>query len=147
MDKAAILKLMDDAEAVYLATIATKGPRIRALVNLRRRDQYPGPAKVACTDDGTVYLATSLASDKVQEIKANPAVAVYYCTPHNFHGVMLSGRAEILDEPSLKKALWSEDWRLYWPDGDTNPDYIVLRIKPEEIRGWQGSVPFTLEVP
>lgn len=147
MDKSAILNLMDEAEAVYLATVAEKGPRIRALVNLRRSDHYPGPAKFACTGGFTVYLATSLASDKVQEIRANPSVAVYYCTPRNFHGVMLSGVAELLDDAELKKALWSEDWRIYWPDGDTNPDYIVLRIKPDEIRGWQGSMPFTLEVP
>lgn len=144
MDRREILTLMDAAEAVYLATIAAKGPRIRALVNLRRADLYPSPAKTARSDDGTVYLATSAASDKVAEMGANPAVAVYYCLPHRFHGVMIAGQAEILTDPALKDALWSEDWRVYWPDGACNPDYVVIRIRPEEIRGWQGTTPFML---
>lgn len=138
---------MDEAEAVYLATIAGPGPRIRALVNLRRRDLYPGPSRIARTSNGTVYLATSAASDKIAEIRANPAVAVYYCIPHQFDGVMLSGQAEILTGDDLKQVLWSEYWRIYWPDGYSNPDYVVVRIKPDEIRGWRGSTPFTHEVP
>jgi len=147
MKKAEILALMDDAEAVYLATIAGKGPRIRALVNLRRRDLYPGPSEIARTQDGTVYLTTSRDSDKIREIRANPAVAVYYCIPGSFHGVMVGGTAQTSSDPALKQALWSEDWRLYWPQGYSDPDYVVVRIVPEEIRGWWNSAPFMLEVP
>lgn len=142
-----VLHIMDLAEVVYLATVAGPGPRIRALVNLRRRDLFPGPSQTACTKDGTVYLATSGASDKIAEIKANPAVAVYYCIPRQFDGVMLGGRAEILTDADLKEALWSDDWRIYWPDGYSDPDYVVVRIKPDEIRGWRGVSPFVQEVP
>jgi general stress protein 26 len=145
VDKKQALTLMDEAEVVYLATVSAKGPRIRALVNLRRSDQYPEPSKIARTDDFAVYLATSLASDKIRDIRANPAVAVYYCKPQSFHGVTVSGRAELVDDPRLKEALWSDDWRIYWPDGPSNADYIVVRITPEEIRGWWESQAFTIE--
>jgi general stress protein 26 len=146
-DKPRVLALMDAAEAVYLATISANGPRLRALVNLRRADQYPLPSRTARTDDFTVYLCTSRESDKIAEITADPRVSVYYSEPKSYHGVMLCGVAEILDDPALKTALWSDDWRIYWPDGAANPDYVVVRLRPDEIRGWWGSKPFTLAAP
>lgn len=145
VDKRQVLALMDEAEAVYLATIGERGPRIRALVNLRRADLFPGPSKIARADDFTVYLATSLASDKVRDIRNRAEVSLYYCEPKTFHGVTLNGKAEVLDDPELKKALWSWDWRVYWPRGANDPDYIVVRVKPDEISGWWSGSPFTLE--
>ncbi|HEY0283032.1 MAG TPA: pyridoxamine 5'-phosphate oxidase family protein [Rhizomicrobium sp.] len=143
-EKNQVLALMDAAEAVYLATIGEKGPRIRALVNLRRRDLYPGPSKTCRTDDFTAFLSTSMASTKVRDIRANPAVALYYCAPNQFHGVMLSGKMEILTDTELKYALWSDDWRIYWPTGTDDPDYAVLRLKADEVTGWWGSTPFRI---
>ena len=144
IDKPHVLALMDATEVVYLATISEKGPRLRALVNLRRTDLYPGPSRTARADDFTVYLSTSRASDKVHEITADPRVSAYYSEPRNYRGVMLCGAAEVLDDPALKEALWSEDWRIYWPDGPANPDYVVVRLRPDEIRGWWGSEPFAI---
>jgi general stress protein 26 len=145
VDKQLILGLMDEAEAVYLATVGEKGPRIRALVNLRRRDLYPGPSKICCTDDFTAFLSTSLASGKVRDIQANPAVALYYCAPQTFHGVMLAGQMEILTDIGLKHALWCDDWRIYWPSGADDPDYAVLRLKADEVTGWWAGAPFRIE--
>jgi general stress protein 26 len=145
IDKKQVLALMDEAEIVTLATIGEKGPRIRALVNLRRADKFPGPSKLARRDDFTVFLSTSLASDKVREVRANPAVALYYCDAQNFHGVTLEGKAEILDDPELKKALWSPDWSFYWPGGASDPDYVILRITADDVSGWWSSKPFRLE--
>ncbi|GAA0538880.1 general stress protein 26 [Rhizomicrobium palustre] len=145
--KSQILKVMNAAHAVYLATMSENGPRVRALVNLRRRWAYPIPSLMARTDDFTVYLTTSKASDKIAEITADPRVSVYYSRPLLYRGVLLSGRAEVLESAALKQALWSNDWRIYWPDGYSNPDYVVVRLKPSEIRGWWGSKPFTFEGP
>jgi general stress protein 26 len=147
IDKRKVLNVMNAAHAVYLATMSEGGPRVRALVNLRLRWRYRGPSRTARTDDFTVYLATSRTSDKIAEITADPRVSVYYSRPLLFRGVMLCGTAEVLDNPDLKRALWSDDWRVYWPDGADNPDYVVVRLKPSEIRGWWGSKPFVLEAP
>lgn len=144
IDKQQVLDLMDTAEAVYLATVSPKGPRIRALVNLRRADRYPHPSKTARTDDFTVYMSTSRSSDKVREIAADSNVSVYYSEPKTFHGVMLCGTAEVVEDPAVKLALWSEDWRIYWADGPLNPDHVILRVRVSEVRGWWGSEPFVL---
>ncbi len=140
------LVLMDEAAAVYLATAESGRPRVRAMVNLRRQDSYPKAAAFCRGQGFTVYFSTSLASGKVREIRANPAVAVYYCDPEKFHGVMLAGEMEILTSPDLKETLWSEDWRIYWPTGPGDSDYAVLRMQPTRAEGWRGTAPFHFEL-
>jgi len=144
IDREAVLKLMEESAAVYLATVDGGDPRIRALVNLRRQDLYPGPSEFCRSQGGTVYLATSGACSKVREIRANPQVAVYYCDPSSVRGISLSGRMEVLSDPELKCALWSDAWRIYW-QGPDDPDYVVLRMKPTGAVGWWGTQPFQLE--
>ncbi len=144
IDREAVLKLMDESAAVYLATVDGTDPRIRALVNLRRRDLYPGASEFCRSRGGTVYFSTSGASSKVREIRANPQAAVYYCDPSSTHGISLSGRMEILCDPELKRALWSDAWRIYW-QGPEDPDYVVLRMKPTGAVGWWGTEPFEIE--
>lgn len=139
-----VLALMDETEAVYLATVGDKGPRIRALENLRRADLYPAASRHCRAAGFTVYLATSAASDKVREIRANVAVALYYCVPANHKGAMLSGRADVLDDPELKRSLWSEGWSAFWK-GAGDPDYVVVRVAAEEVSGWWSGAPFRLE--
>ena len=56
----------------------------------------------------------------------------------------LTGPVEILTDPDLKKILWDESWRVYFPMEDADPDYVVLRIKPTEAEGWWGLKKFRL---
>jgi general stress protein 26 len=146
IDRQSLLEVMDRAEAVYLATVNGGGPRIRAMVNLRRADLYPGPSAVCRAEGFASFFATSLASGKVSEIRANPAVSVYYCDPGRFLGITFSGRMEILTSPELKKALWDDGWLQYWPTGAGDPDYVVLRLRPATAAGWWKGAPFCLEL-
>ncbi len=144
VSKDEILKLMDESEAVFLATVDGTSPRIRALVNLRRSDLYPNASAFCRSQGTTLYFSTSGASAKVREIRKNPAASVYYCDPGKTRGITLSGEMEILTDPELKRALWSDDWRIYW-SGSQDPDYVVLRMKPSFIAGWWGSEPAQVE--
>ena len=49
-----------------------------------------------------------------------------------------------MTDPDLKKILWDESWRVYFPMEDADPDYVVLRIKPTEAEGWWGLKKFRL---
>lgn len=146
VDREAVFKLMNESSAVYLATVDGSAPRIRALVNLRRSDLYPTASQYCREQGATVFLTTSAASAKVRELRANPAAAVYYCDPNRYQGVSFSGRVEILTDPELKRALWCEDWRFFWPGGADDPDYVVIRMKPASAEGWWNDAPFEVEV-
>jgi len=146
-DRNDVLKLMDGADAVFLATVGDDGPSIRALVNLRREDRYPDASRIARAAGFTVFLSTSLDSNKVRDIRADPRVALYYCDARSFHGATLSGRAEVVDDAELKKALWSWDWRIYYPRGPGDPNYAIVRITTETVTGWWSGRPFRLDAP
>ncbi|HWR36054.1 MAG TPA: pyridoxamine 5'-phosphate oxidase family protein [Clostridia bacterium] len=145
IDKESLLEIANRADAVYLATVDGTSPRIRAMVNLRRQDQYPEPSQVCRADGFACYFSTSMSSGKVREVRSNPAASAYYCDPLTFRGATFSGKMEILTGPELKKALWDEGWRIYWTGAD-DPDYVILRLKPTEATGWYAGKPFHVDL-
>src|SRR3990172_5902384 len=89
-----ILDLLKTAEAAYVTTIDPDGfPQTRAMFNLRENEQFPGLAALFKDHqkDFLVYFTTNTSSPKIDHIKKNPKVAVYYCKAGEFRGLMLSG--------------------------------------------------------
>ena len=147
--RAACLDLMATGEAVYLSTVEADGyPRIRAMLNLRNRAQYPDHMALydGHDDDFMVFVATNTSSKKRKEIKANPRIGLYYCRPADFLGMSLVGDAEIVEDPAVKEAVWADGWERYFPTTGRpdDPDYTLLRLYPKSARGWTGSERFEL---
>jgi general stress protein 26 len=144
------VELMAASEAVFLTTIAPGGyPHTRAMLNLRNRRQYPSLADFFKEHDKEmlIYFTTNTSSEKITQIKANQSVSVYYCLPKKFHGLMLGGKIEIVNDPEIKKRLWQDNWTMYYPKGYDDPDHTVLRLKPEFARGWYNSARFEFKLP
>ena len=89
-----------------------------------------------------VYFSTNTSSHKLRQIKADPRVSVYYCNPGQFHGLMLSGDIEVIDDSALRQALWNEGWERYYPGGPDDPDHTVLRLRPKRAMGWYNASRF-----
>ncbi len=131
-------QLIESAEAAYLTTIGSDGfPDTRAMLNLRNTTQYPGLAHFfSSLDPFQLYFSTNTSSSKVRQMQENPNVSVYYCQPKSFHGVMFGGKIEIIEDVSIKQALWQPGWEIYYPKGFDDPDHTVLRLSPLFLRGW-----------
>ena len=93
-----------------------------------------------------VLFTTNTSSDKVSQIKENPAVCVYYCKPEVFHGLMLSGNIEIVDDSRVKEQLWHDGWERYYATGPNDPDHTVLRLFPVQAKGWYNGRKFSFEL-
>lgn len=127
------LKLMESSSAAYLTTIDESGfPQTRAMLNLRNPKQYPALLNLfkKHSKDFLAYFTTNTSSAKIKQIKSNPAVSVYYCRPDKWHGFMLSGNIEIVDDQKEKSMLWQNGWEMYYSKGATDPDYAILKLKP-----------------
>jgi general stress protein 26 len=143
--KQACLKLMETTDAVYLSTLGGDGfPYTRMMSNLMNKQENPGCAEVLDTDkkDFEVYFVTGSSSVKMQQIRANPKVSVYFCNPAEFHTLMLLGQIQEVTDQEFKKTLWQDGWEIHWPGGAEDPEFIVLRLSPTFAKGWYKEGPF-----
>ena len=104
-----------------LATIDGDKPRLRPVSPVR-------------SDDFTIYVANLRFYKKTEQIEANPNVELCYVND-NHDQVRISGRAEVLDDDKLLQEIWDANplMRHYLGSID-NPDLIVYRIVPSEVR-------------
>jgi general stress protein 26 len=131
------LELMDLSEACYLTTIDNDGyPQTRAMLNLRNGNQFPGLIELFNNNHSNflVYFTTNLSSQKVVQIRLNPAVSVYYCKPDEWRGLMLGGDIEMITKKEIKDELWQSNWNMYYPKGPEDPDYTILSLKPKIVK-------------
>lgn len=125
--------LLATAEVAYVTTLSGAGrPQTRAMFNLRNAQRFPGLG-AGLAGFETVFT-TNTASPKMREIAANPALAAYYCRPGEFRGLMLGGDVEVVDDPAVKARLWQDGWEMYYPEGPSDPDYAVLRLRPSLVK-------------
>ena len=131
------LELIESSKAVYLTTIDSEGyPITRAMFNLRNKEQFPEFSEFFANQDNdfVIYISTNTSSSKIEHIKKNPKIAVYYCDPEDFKGVMFGGEAEIIDDFELKKTIWLDWWTRYYPEGLEDPDYSLFKLNPKNAR-------------
>lgn len=127
------LELMEIAEAAYLTTIDRDGfPQTRAMLALRNKNQFPDLSELfdKHQDDFLVYFTTNTSSPKIEQIKRNPKVSVYYCKPDEWRGLMLGGEIEIVVDKDVKEAIWQKGWEMYYPKGVHDPDHTILCLYP-----------------
>ena len=144
----ASLMLLESADGAYLTTIDHEGyPQTRCMFNLRNKEQFPKLIDMFKDhqDDFMILFTTNTSSAKVSQIKENSGVCIYYCKPGEFHGLMLSGNIEILDDPRVKEQLWHDGWERYYATGPNDPDHTVLKILPARAKGWYKGRKFTFE--
>jgi general stress protein 26 len=135
--KSHCLELMRTSKAAYFTTIDADGfPITRALFNLRNEEQFPEFSKFFKEEQNkfAIYISTNTSSSKVEHVKKNPKISVYFCDPDEFKGVMFGGLVEIIKDMNIKKKIWLDWWTKYYPKGLKDPDYTLLRLNPKTAR-------------
>ncbi len=131
------LELMERSKAAYLTTIDSEGyPITRAMFNLRNREQFPEFRGFfnELSNEFEIYISTNTSSAKVDHIKKNPKIFIYFCDPEDFKGIMFGGEAEIVDDPTIKQKIWLDWWTKYYPEGIKDPDYTLFKLEPKTAR-------------
>ncbi len=144
------LKLMETADAAYLSTIDSDGfPQTRVMGNLRNKEQCRIAEELFAehNEDFLIYMITGHSSDKMQQIRGNSKVSVYFCNSAQFHTLLLVGSVEEIDDLDLKKRIWQDEWKMHWPGGPEDPEFIILKLLPEWAKGLhkEGAFEFKLK--
>jgi len=85
-------------------------------------------------DGGKLYFSTSIDSPKVEEMAASPEVVVTLQDSALY--VSISGTAQISRDPALIERLWSEPWRVWFPEGKSDPSLSIVTVTPREAEYW-----------
>jgi len=130
------IELIKKADMAYLTTIDSNGfPSTRAMFNLKNSKQFPKLVDfMAKYNDLTLFFTTNTSSSKIKHIMNNPKVSVYYCDTEIYHGFMCQGEIEIVENKTIKHAIWLDEWKMYYPDGKDSEDYSILRLEPNYIK-------------
>ena len=98
---------------------------------------FPRPvqmSKIKVAGFHEVWMATSARSVKVEDFKHNNKAGL--CYDHYGDGVALRGTVEVITDDATRKEMW-EDWFIHhFPDGPTDPDYVLLRFLGTEATFW-----------
>lgn len=143
------LKLMETADAAYLSTISDDGfPHTRMMGNLRNEQQCKIAKELFADhdEDFMIYMLTGSSSPKMKQIRANPRVSVYYANAAEIHTLLLVGEVEELDDLDLKKKIWQEEWKIHWPGGAEDPEFVLLQLTPTYAKGWYKDTPFEFKL-
>jgi general stress protein 26 len=87
--------------------------------------------------DGDIFFATSLDSPKITEIEVNPEVVVTFQSHRQFAAVY--GRAEVVKDRNLIDHLWSEAWKVWFPEGKADPTLCLIRVDGREGEYWDNA--------
>ena len=140
---------MDTADVMYLSTIGSDGfPHTHVMGNIRNKQQCRAANKLFAEhqQDFLVYILTGHSSAKMRQIRANQKVSVYFSNPAEIHYLMLAGIVEEIADKNLKKRLWQDEWKIHWPAGHEDPEFILLRLLPVFAKGWYKQGPFEFKI-
>ena len=128
------LEVLNGCPFPYLATVDSDRPRVRPVSPVR----YEG---------FVVYVANLRHYNKTKEIGINPHVELCYMDKtHN--QVRITGTAEVVGERAVLESIWKENTLLRQFLGDIdNPQLVVYRIQPSQVRFMQEWAMEYMEVP
>jgi general stress protein 26/nucleoside-triphosphatase THEP1 len=99
------------------------------------KDGYPWsrPMHVVDREASTLWFATSRASKKIAQIETDPHVTVLFVDSVRFNYASIHGEAHAVVDPERERTLWQDAWHDDWPEGPSDPDYVLLRV--DGVRG------------
>jgi general stress protein 26 len=77
--------------------------------------------------DFTVWFGTKAESRKVNHIKNNPNVSLYYQDSDTSGYVVIHGKAQIIDDQKEKQKRWKEAWETFY----NREGYLLIKVSPE----------------
>jgi general stress protein 26 len=121
-------KLVQEFDTVMLVTSTPEG-RLRA-----RPMAVQEPADELTAD---LWFVSSLDTAKIEEIGQRPEVCVTALRGSGKAYVSISAFARARRDPALVQKLWKPDWKVWWPDGPTDPQITFVELEVERAEYWE----------
>lgn len=115
--KKAASEIIESSGTCALISLDKDGqPRSRAM------DPFPPD------DDFTIWFGTNAKSRKVEQIKNDARVTLYYLDSDGTGYVSIYGEAQLVNDKKLKEKYWKKEWEAFYPDKES--DYLLIKFTP-----------------
>lgn len=89
------------------------------------------------TEEGELWFVTDRNSGKIADLMLDRDVALTLQSSRRF--VTISGRCRVVDDQAKIESLWSEAWKIWFPEGKSDASIVLLKIEPERGEYWDNS--------
>ena len=126
------------AETVqHLVSLLREFDAATLVTRTRSGSLHGRPMSIAQVEDNvTIWFMTSVASAKVDEVAEDARAMVTLQSPTRF--VCLTGNAELVFDPLQIRALWKDEYRVWYQD-DSDPDIVLVRFTSFDAEYWDKS--------
>lgn len=98
---------------------------------------FPRPvpmSKICVKGYNEIWMATGTDSKKTADFRQNEKAGL--CYAHYGDSVALRGTVEIITDDTIRKVMWQEWFIHHFPDGCTDPNYVLLHFIGKEATFW-----------
>jgi general stress protein 26 len=78
-----------------------------------------------------IWMGTNRMSRKVEDIRRDSRVLVYYQDPGGAGYVTIAGRARLVDDPIERERRWKSEWEAFYTDREAT--YLLIAVTPERL--------------
>ena len=124
-----ILKIVHACPFTYMSTInLDKYPETRHLMNTMNEK----------AESLYLHFLTGLYSPKMEQIKKNDKVCLYYYNPQTHHAVRLFGRIKVVENPVERMQYWNDSYKMFAYTGPEDKNWGLLAFIPEGYKYYSG---------
>jgi general stress protein 26 len=111
---------------------------VAMLVTYTANEIRARPMAIARLDDGIgAYLVTNINSLKIDEIRVNPNAVLTFQSAKKFASV--HGKLTVVSDRQLVEKMWKEVWKVWFPDGKSDPNIALLKFAAHEGEYWDNA--------
>jgi general stress protein 26 len=111
-------EIMTEASTCALITLDEEGrPRVRMMDPFKPENDF------------IVWLGTNPESRKVDQIKQDPRVTLYYEGRDDSGYVMIHGQAQLVSDKKEKEKWWKPEWSAFY--SDRQQGFLLIKVSPQ----------------
>ena len=120
-----VSNLIKDIKVAMMTTVSKEG------------DLHSRPMSAQELDEqGCLWFFTSDETGKVDSIQNDQRINLGYSDPKSSKYVSVSGVAAIVKDTAKAKELWTPDMKAWFPEGVTESDLVLIKVKIDSAEYW-----------
>ncbi len=118
---------------MFTTTDEHGGMRARPLTTQERPDSQAVNGQAG---NATLWFFVGTGSETVQDVRTQAEVCLAYASPSADRYVSVSGHARIVQDSTLRHALWNKAVQAWFPDGPNDPKATLLAVDVTAAEYW-----------